>query len=187
MKKETGKIEIIQKDNPLLRKISTPIAIGKIKTEEIKNIISDMKKAVMSQADAVAISAVQISKPIRLFLISKRGFDINSDPDDTKPKQDMIFINPKILKSSKSKQDLEEGCLSVRYAYGEVERPEKVIVEAYDENGKKFSRGFSGFLAQAVQHENDHLNGILFIDKAKNLRKVSQEEYEKSLEEMKNI
>ncbi len=182
MKKEAGKITIIQKDNPILRKISLPIAIGEIKSAKIKKIISDMKKAVDSQADAVAISAVQISKPIRLFLISKRAFDINNDDLEKKSSsKDMVFINPKISKSSRSKQELEEGCLSVRYAYGQVERPEKVTVEALDENGKKFSRGFSGLLAQIVQHENDHLDGILFIDKAKNIKEISKEEYEKGL------
>jgi peptide deformylase len=183
MKKVPAKIEIIQKDNPLLRKVSTSIALSKIKTAEIKKVIADMKKAVLSQADAVAISAVQISKPIRLFIISKRAFDINSDSKKSE-NTDMVFINPKISRSSKSKQELEEGCLSVRYAYGQVERPEKVTVEALDENGKKFSRGFSGFLAQIVQHENDHLDGILFIDKAKNIKEISHDEYEKSLREM---
>lgn len=79
---------------------------------------------------------------------------------------------------------LEEGCLSVRYVYGKVLRPEKVTIEAHDENGKKFSRGFSGLLAQVVQHENDHLNGILFTDKATDIQKISEEEYEKMLKTM---
>ena len=96
-------------------------------------------------------------------------------------KNDLVFINPKIVKTSKNKQELEEGCLSVRYVYGKVIRPEKASIEAYDENGKKFSRGFSGLFAQIVQHETDHLNGILFIDKAKDLQEISHEEYEKIL------
>lgn len=190
--KET-KIEIIQNGNPVLREISAIIPITKIKTPEIRKIIKDMKEAIKSQPDAAAISAVQIDQPVRLFLISKHVFNMESNIiDTTKPiekkekvKDDMVFINPKIIKSSKTKQILEEGCLSVRYMYGKVSRSEKTIVEAYDETGKKFVRGFSGLLSQIVQHETDHLNGILFIDKATNLAEISHEEYEKMLKELK--
>ena len=80
---------------------------------------------------------------------------------------------------------MEEGCLSVRYVYGKVTRPEKVTLEALDQNGKKFSRGFSGLLAQIVQHENDHLNGILFTDKATDLQEISHEEYDEMLKNSK--
>ncbi len=64
---------------------------------------------------------------------------------------------------------MPEGCLSVRWFYGEVERSTNATIEAYDENAKKFTRGAGGLLAQIFQHETDHLNGILFIDKAKNI------------------
>jgi peptide deformylase len=97
----------------------------------------------------------------------------------------MVFINPKIINQSKKKQLVEEGCLSVRYIYGEVSRAEKTTIEAYDENGNKFSRGFSGFLSQIVQHETDHLNGGLFIDRAKHTVELTKEEHEKSIEDMK--
>jgi peptide deformylase len=184
--------EIIQKGNHTLRNISSPIPEDKIKSPEIKSIISALRKAVENQSDAVAIAAVQIGKPIRLFLIGKKVFDIIENNSKNKKrvvqdagkkteKKDLIFINPKIIKTSKSKMSLEEGCLSVRYFYGKVHRSEKVTVEAYDEHGKKFTRGFSGFMAQIVQHENDHLNGILFIDKATNVHEVSKKEYERML------
>ncbi len=188
MIKAKSAVEIIQKDNPILREISAEIPVGKIKSAEIKKIISDLKKAINNQADAVAISAVQIAQPIRLFVISKRAFQlIEPDADEKKQLKDLIFINPKITKTSKTKQELEEGCLSVRYMYGQVIRSEKVTIEALDEDGKKFSRGFSGFLAQVVQHETDHLNGILFIDTAENIHEISHEEYEKSLKEISKI
>ena len=77
----------------------------------------------------------------------------------------MIFINPKILKTSQKKVFLKEGCLSLTGIYKEIWRKEKALIEAYDENGKKFRRGASGLLAEIIQHEIDHLNGILFIDK----------------------
>ena len=67
---------------------------------------------------------------------------------------------------------MEEGCLSVRWLYGKVRRSQKTLIKAYDENGKLFTMGGSGLLSQAFQHETDHLNGILFIDKAKDLKDV---------------
>ncbi len=195
-------VEIVQKGNPILRKKSSLLLPEEIKSPKIKAIIVKMKKTMDEQLDAVAIAAVQIGEPIALFIISKRAFVIQAENNHAKSadsaagheksadlvagKKDMVFINPKITKTSKTKQTLEEGCLSVRYFYGQVLRSEKATVEGLDENGKKISRGFSGLLAQIVQHETDHINGALFIDKAKDLVEVSHEEYEKSLKEMSN-
>lgn len=185
LKTKISKTEILQVDNPILREISSAIPATEISTVKIKKTITLLKKALHSQIDAAAISAIQIGQPIRLFMISKKVFSTDSEwPKKINETNDLIFINPKITKTSKTKQLLEEGCLSVKYVYGKVLRPEKVTIEAYDEAGKKFSRGFSGLLAQVVQHENDHLDGILFIDKAQDLQKISPEEYEKMLKEL---
>jgi peptide deformylase len=184
-KSKNTNIEILQTGNPILRKVSSIIPGTKIKTPEVKKIISLLKAAIDSQSDAAAISAVQIGKPVRLFIVSKKVFmEDSDDPKNIKIKNDLVFFNPKITKVAKAKQLLEEGCLSVRYVYGKVLRPEKVTIEAHDENGKKFSRGFSGLLAQIVQHELDHLDGILFTDKAINIQKISPEEYEKLLKNL---
>jgi peptide deformylase len=83
---------------------------------------------------------------------------------------DQIFINPKITKLSREKNWLPEGCLSVRPLFGKTFRSTKATAIAYDENGKKITRGASGLLAQIFQHETDHLNGILFIDHAKEIK-----------------
>jgi len=84
--------------------------------------------------------------------------------------RDLIFINPKILKLSKEKEWVPEGCLSVRWLYGNTFRSKKATILAYDEKGKKFQRGASGLLAQIFQHETEHLNGILFTDHAKDIK-----------------
>ena len=181
--KKQAKNEILQIGNPVLREVSSLVPTAKIKTSEISKIIALLQKTIESQKDAAAISAVQVGKPIQLFIISKKVFKSEEgDVEKNDTKNDLVFINPKITKFSRSKQELEEGCLSVKYVYGKVLRPEKVTVEAYDENGKKFSRGFSGLLAQIVQHENDHLSGILFVDKATDVQEISKEEYDKMLE-----
>ena len=92
---------------------------------------------------------------------------INNLPEKQK---DIIFINPKISKLSREKDWMPEGCLSVRPLYGKTFRSNKATITAYDEDGKKFTRGASGLLAQIFQHETDHLNGILFIDHAKDIK-----------------
>lgn len=174
MKKE---IIILQKDSPTLRKISKEVKLSQIKDKKIKEVISSLKLAIDSQLDAVAISAVQIGELARIFVISKRIFDILEE--NKKPlketKRDLIFINPKITKLSKSKVFCEEGCLSVRYLYGKVKRSTHVTIEALDEKGNKIKRNAAGLLSQIIQHENDHLNGILFIDKAIDIQEILPE------------
>jgi peptide deformylase len=82
---------------------------------------------------------------------------------------DSVYINPVVIKTSRGKSGKHEGCLSVRGKWGIVPRAEKVTIQAYDEHGHKFERGASGLLAHIFQHEMDHLDGILYIDKAKEL------------------
>lgn len=182
IKAKKSQIEILQKENPILRDVSCLVPESEIKGSDIKKIISDMKKAMDSQSDAIAISAVQIGKPVRLFIISKKIYEVlEENPGASNGKEDLVFINPKIVKTSKEQQNLEEGCLSVRYFYGKVKRPKKATIEWTNEKGEKLSRGVSGLLAQIVQHEHDHLNGVLFIDKATELVEVTPEEFEKNI------
>ena len=170
-------IKILQKEDPRLRKISAEVDLSLIKSKKIKEVISSLKLAIDSQSDAVAISAVQIGELTRIFIISKKIFDILKE--EKRPlketKKDLIFINPKITKFSKAKVLCEEGCLSVRFLYGKVKRSTHVDIEAFDENGNKIERNASGLLAQIIQHENDHLDGILFIDKAIDIQEILPE------------
>ena len=96
--------------------------------------------------------------------------DTNKTTDLPNKCPDQVFINPKITKLSREKKWLPEGCLSVRPLFGKTFRSTKATAIAYDENGKKFTRGASGLLAQIFQHETDHLNGILFLDHAKDIK-----------------
>ena len=178
MKKTKDKIiEIVQKGEPVLREIAEKIPLAEIKTEKIQKILKDMITALDTQDDGVAIAAPQIAIPLRIFVVSKkveimlRGLEEAPETERAKIK-DAIYINPEIKKISKTKQILDEGCLSVRPLFGKVERAEKATVTAYDENSKKFTRGGSGLLAQIFQHEIDHLNGVLFIDKATDLVEI---------------
>jgi peptide deformylase len=169
--------KILQKDAPVLREVSQKIPLDSITSPKIQKIIKEMEIALASQDDGVAIAAPQIGYALRMFLVSKKVGSIvkKETEENTKKGKDVVYINPVIKKISKEKKIIEEGCLSVRHLYGKVKRSEKAIVEAYDEKGKKFTRGGSGLLAQIFQHEIDHLDGILFIDKAKFLEEIIPE------------
>lgn len=174
---------ILQKEAPILRKICQDVPIKDIISPHIQKIINQMKSAMASQDDGVAIAAPQIGYALRMFVVSGKVFDLIKPKTTTKTVQgqtldksdlykDSVYINPVLKKISKEKMMVEEGCLSVRYLYGKVIRSKKATVIAWDENGKKFQRGGTGLLSQIFQHEIDHLNGILFIDKAKYVEEI---------------
>lgn len=189
---------ILQKEEKVLRQIAKNVPLEDIGTEKINKIISEMKEALDSQDDGVAIAAPQIGYSLRIFVVSRKVEEILAEAKESKlnknkpvneevetnPKininsKDLVFINPVIKKLSKEKKSVEEGCLSVRYLYGQVKRSTKATVEAYDENGKKFQRGGTGLVAQIFQHEIDHLDGVLFIDKAQNVEEIFPEKLKK--------
>lgn len=169
--------KIVQKEEKVLRQSAKEIPIREINTPKIKKVIKEMSQALKSQEDGVAIAAPQIGYSLQIFVVSGKIFhesfkyheEFRKVPEKDIPK-DLVFINPKISKLSREKEWVPEGCLSVRWLYGNTHRSKKATVTAYDENGKKFTRGASGLLAQIFQHETDHLKGILFIDKAKDLK-----------------
>jgi len=158
---------ILERHAKVLRQVAKPVVLKDLGTKKLGDILSKMKKALHTENDGVAIAAPQIGVSLRIFMV-KGGV--------TSPKStDKVFINPEVLKLSKKKMKVEEGCLSVRYLYGRVSRHEKVTIKALDEKGKVMTIGASRLLAQIFQHEIDHLNGILFIDKAVNVRDLPPE------------
>ena len=178
--------KILQKEESVLRKIAKEVPILEIKTTKIKKVLKEMSQALRSQHDGVALAAPQIGYSLRIFIVSGKIFDkdfltnrkerfseekkVGEVKKVEKKIPDLVFINPKISKLSREKEWVPEGCLSVRPLYGKTWRSKKATIVAHDENGKKFTRGASGLLAQIFQHETDHLNGILFIDHAKDVK-----------------
>ena len=180
--------KILQQKEKVLREIAREIPVADIKTKKIQNILKEMSQALLNQDDGVALAAPQIGYSLRIFVVSGKIFsdyfvksqeegllNENNVIKSTEKKEkikDLVFINPKISKLSRDKEWVPEGCLSVRWLYGNTFRSKKATVTAYDENGKKFVRGASGLLAQIFQHETDHLDGILFIDKATEVKEM---------------
>lgn len=164
-------VKIVQKESFILRKKAKEVPPKDISSPKIKKILKDMSDALEIQKEGVAIAAPQIGIPLRIFIVSGKVFDIGKYEKESSSKN-IVFINPEITKISKDTSTEEEGCLSVRNKYGTVNRANKATIRAYDEHGKVFQRGASGLLAKIFQHEMDHLNGILFIDKVKNLHDI---------------
>jgi len=136
-------------NNPILRQKSTPI---KNITREILNLINDMTET-MKKVDGVGLAAPQIGKNIQLFVINP------------KLSKKYVFINPEISKMSKKTETTEEGCLSMPGVYKKIPRAKSLRIKAVNETGKEFKLKAKDLSARVIQHEMDHLNGILIIDK----------------------
>jgi len=168
-------IVIVQRDNPVLRAIAKPVAAADIGTAKLNQIIEDMKSALHSQKDGIAIAAPQIGHSLRMFVVDGSLLK-KADKEYKGNDGDLVFINPTILKLSKDKKEVEEGCLSVRWLYGQIKRSTRATLRALNEKGEEVERGASGLLAQIFQHEVDHLNGTLFIDTAEEIWEMTEEE-----------
>ncbi len=171
-------------ENPALREIAKPIPLSDIKSARIKSLVKDMKTLLAKEEFGVALAAPQVGERVRLFIVSGRALarDSRDTPDgpsaekeDVPPLPDQIYINPELMKISRVKKNKHEGCLSIRGKWGEVPRAEKAAIRAYDEHGERFTRGASGFLAHIFQHEMDHLEGVLYTDKAVTLYDESED------------
>jgi len=150
---------ILTEPNKLLRQISLPVDHV---DENEQKLMDDMIET-MYAANGIGLAAIQIGFPKRIIVM-----DISKDQTNKNP---MYFVNPIILKKSKKQSIYEEGCLSVPDQFAEIERPNKCEVEYLDYNGEKKLLKAEGLLATCIQHEIDHLEGILFIDYLSRLKK----------------
>ena len=150
---------ILTEPNKILRQISKPIK--KVGKEEQK-LMDDMLETMYS-ANGIGLAAIQIGVPKRIIVM-----DISKDEKIREPR---YFVNPVIKNKDLLKSIYEEGCLSVPNQFAEIERPKKCDVEYLDYNGEKKLLNAEGLLATCIQHEMDHLEGILFIDYLSKLKK----------------
>ena len=144
-------LKIYKLGEEVLRKKAEPVNPDEI-NDEMRKLFDDMFET-MHEADGVGLAAPQVG-------ISKRFFVVVSDDDVRR-----VFINPQIIGTSANLTDYEEGCLSLPGVSETIKRPEKVTVQALNEHGKPFTLEADGLLARIIQHENDHLDGIVYIDR----------------------
>ena len=150
---------ILTEPNKLLRQISKPVeSVG----DDERELMDDMLDT-MYAAPGIGLAAVQIGVPKRIIVM-----DISRDEDKKEPR---YFVNPIIKNKNNETSKYEEGCLSVPDQFAEIERPNECEVEYFDYNGKKQLLKADGLLATCIQHEMDHLEGVLFIDYLSKLKK----------------
>lgn len=149
-------LKIITDPHPKLREVSEEISLKKIKDPKMEGFFQDLEKT-MRENDGVGLASPQVGRNIRVIAVK--------DGDKT-----LCMINPQITKRSWAKEWGEEGCLSVPNYYGEVQRNKKVNCVYTDKKGNKKRLKAEGFLARVIQHEIDHLDGVLFTDKARKLK-----------------
>ena len=150
---------ILTEPNKFLRQISKPV--DKV-TKEVQQLMDDMLETMYS-ANGIGLAAIQIGIPKRIIVM-----DLSKDTEKKNPR---YFINPIIKNKDPKKATYEEGCLSVPNQFAEIDRPSQCDVEYLDYNGKKQILNADGLLATCIQHEMDHLEGILFIDYLSKLKK----------------
>ena len=152
---------IIILPDPKLRLVSKPIERV---DDPLTKLIDDMIET-MHEAPGIGLAAIQVAEPIRLLVVDVAQKDKNEPPAP------QVFINPEILWRSEERNTYEEGCLSIPEYYAEVERPASVRVRALDRDGKDREVLAEGLLATVLQHEIDHLDGVLFIDHISKLKR----------------
>jgi peptide deformylase len=153
-------LNIITYPNNFLRQKSKNVDMAEIKQNEFQKFIQDLVKT-MRMKDGIGLAAPQVSQSIRVIAVSTENGAL-------------ILINPKIIGKSWRKNLAEEGCLSFPNIFGMVKRHNKIKVIGYDKNGKQIKLKCEGLFARVIQHEINHLDGILFIDKAKKITKVAE-------------
>jgi peptide deformylase len=165
-------LKILKLPTESLRKKSEIIGEDKITAKEFDELCADLEET-MKKKDGVGLAAPQIGKNVRLVVVNTKNGPI-------------FLFNPKIVEKSWRKEWGEEGCLSVPMVFGEVNRHHKITCVFCNRHGVADKVKASGLLARVIQHEVDHLDGILFIDKAKKLVKIDEEGNEEKVKKVKS-
>lgn len=171
--------EIIEIPDPLLKQVSEPVTSF---DEALKTLVADMFET-MYDAPGIGLAAIQVGVPQRVLVIDLQPEDPDAEPEvctahgdhhhthQPVKKEPRVFINPEILEESEEFTAYSEGCLSVPEIYAEVERPSRVKVRWQDLDGRTHEEAMDGLLAICIQHEIDHLEGVVFIDHLSRLKR----------------
>lgn len=158
-------MEILKMGEETLREVSSPVSCI---NDEIKNLLNEMF-ITLEKSNGIGLAAPQVGKNIRLFIVQ------------LEEEKGMVFINPEIIRTSDEQCTMEEGCLSIPKIYEKVVRPKEITLQYMDLNGKKQLIQAGGLLARVIQHEYDHLNGVLFVDR------LEEETKERAISKFKKL
>ncbi len=171
-------LPILETPDPRLRIISKPVETF---DDELRSFIADMFET-MYDAPGIGLAAIQVGRPERILVIDLQQPDPEDESGEKMIRDPRVFINPVFSEESEEHSIYNEGCLSVPEQYAEVTRPAELTVAWQDEHGKSHKERMSGLLATCIQHEHDHLEGILFID---HLSRLKRDMVLKKLEKMR--
>ncbi len=149
-------MDITKVPNKILAKTTEKVGLKDIKNGSFKELVLDMKKSMIDN-EGVGLAANQINKDLSIFVIDEKLASENNVPD--------VFFNPEITDYSRDKDELEEGCLSIPGYGANIKRSKKIKLKAIDEKGNKIKLKARGFLARVLQHETDHLHGLVIKDR----------------------
>lgn len=170
---------VVQDGDPVLRVVAPEVPDEMFGTSELHAIIEDLITTLDAARDGVAIAAPQIGVSLRIFVV--RYDRLHPSPTgEPLPASVGVYINPVFVKASRRREEMDEGCLSVRGVYGKTYRHQRATVRAQHEDGTWFERGGGGILSQVFQHEIDHLDGVLFIDHAIDCYQIDKSKAEDS-------
>lgn len=167
-------LPILTYPDPRLRTIAEPVVVI---DDSVKELIDDMFET-MYHARGIGLAATQIDRHIQLIVMDLAKKDEKPDP--------RVFINPTLSDPSDTLAPYEEGCLSIPEVYDEILRPEQITIHATDQHGNKFTETATGLLAVCIQHEMDHLNGVLFVDYLSRLKQTRAKDKVKKVLKKRN-
>ena len=170
--------DIIEVPDPRLKQVSAPVTTF---DEELKTLVADMFET-MYDAPGIGLAAIQVGVPLRVLVIDLQPEDPDAEPEacnhdghhhhhQPTKKEPRVFINPELVEESEEHTVYQEGCLSVPDIFAEVERPSAVRVRWQDLDGQPHEEAMEGLMAICIQHEMDHLEGVVFIDHLSRLKR----------------
>ncbi len=165
-------LKVARLGHPVLRQKAAPISPDKIASREVQQLIDDMFET-MHEYGGIGLAAPQVHEGLRLFVAGIRNAEVVSPMSDDEDMPLITVINPEIVPVTKEIATDWEGCLSIPDMRGQVPRPSAVRMRAFDRHGEKFEIVAKGLPARVVQHETDHLDGIVFFDRMKSLESLA--------------
>jgi peptide deformylase len=168
-------LKVARMGHPVLRARARPVEAAEIRSAGIQQLIDDMFET-MAEYQGVGLAAPQVHEGVRIFVA---GFPANADEDEDEEDAGdqqvppMALINPDITVVGRDLTEDWEGCLSIPEIRGRVPRARQIVVRAYDRTGKRIEINASGFTARVIQHETDHLDGVLFLDRMKSFESLT--------------
>jgi peptide deformylase len=165
-------LKVSRMGHPVLRKKVKPVPAAEIASAPMQRLIDDMAHT-MLEYNGVGLAAPQVHEELRLFVAQVIRDQDDEEENETRKPEILALINPEIKPASRQVEEDWEGCLSIPDLRGLVPRYRDITVKAYDRTGRQIELQASGFMARVIQHETDHLDGVLFLDRMKSMESLS--------------